>query len=72
MVDTILNGTTGTAQTVSDLSAGPPFTYDIERLVTGQRYYVRVSARNQWSAATRVVVRRRREFEVERRDELWG
>ena len=47
VVDTILNGTTGTAQTVSDLTAGPPFIYNIERLVTGQRYYVRVSARNQ-------------------------
>ena len=47
VVDTILNGTTGTAQTVSDLTSGPPHTYDIEHLITGQRYYVRVSARNQ-------------------------
>ena len=47
IVDTVLNGTTGTAQTVSDLSGGPPFSYDIEKLVTGTKYYVRVSARNQ-------------------------
>ena len=47
VVDTVLNGTKGTAQTVSDLTSGPPHHYDIERLDTAQRYYVRVSARNQ-------------------------
>ena len=47
VVDTILNGTQGTSQNVSDLTSGPPHYYDIERLHTGQRYYVRVSARNQ-------------------------
>jgi hypothetical protein len=46
-VITVVNGTKGTAAYVDDLSKSPPYTYRIRNLRTKQRYYVRVSARNQ-------------------------